>query len=112
MSRTENTFVHEPMPLSPNFPDQDSGRLTLEKGQAMLICIPLSLHEHLLQVNTASTVHLKALVYRVCRKLLHPNGTVIVALPLPYYKHVGRIVGDCASIRPQLRLNDDGGLYV
>ena len=65
----------------------------------------------LLQENTASTGHLKALVvYRVCNKLLHPNGTVIVSLPLPYYKHVGRIVGECALIRPQLLLNDDGGL--
>ena len=110
MNRTENTFVHEPIPLSPSFPDQDIGRLTLEKGQAMLIFIPLNLYEHLLQVNTASTGHLKALVPRVCRKLLHPDGTVIMALPLPYYKHVGRVVGECGSIRPQLRLNDDGGL--
>ena len=111
MSRTENIFVHhEPMPLSPSFPDEDIGRLTLEKGQAMLIFIPLSLHEHLLQENAASTGHLKTLVYRICGKLLHPNGTVIMSLPLPYYKHVGRIVGECALIRPQLHLNDDGGL--
>ena len=106
--RTENTFVHELMPLSPNFSDTDASLLTLEKARAMLIFVPLGLNDHLLSENTASTAHLKGLLYKVCQ-MLNPNGTIILSSTVPYFKHAGHIAGECTFI---LLHDDDGGLYL
>ena len=95
--RSENTCLHELTPLSADFPEKDMFNIKVRR-HAMLMFVSLSHNnqEHLLQDNTASSSHLKRLLYHVCKELLHPKGTVIVSLPVPYYEHVGRIAGELA----------------
>lgn len=102
LGRGENTFLHEDMPLSSTFPDQDIPNLKVKEQRAMLVFISIGHYEHLLQDNTIASEHLKILLYHVCKELLHPKGTAILSLPVPYYKHAGRIVGEFASICPLL----------
>ncbi|CAM9554090.1 unnamed protein product [Ectocarpus fasciculatus] len=90
--RIASTFIHEPTPLNPGFGDQDVGVLKLENGLAKLVFVPLGIHDHLLQENTSAQTHMKGLLYHVCKELLHPEGTVLVSLPVPIYKHQRCIV--------------------
>ncbi|CAM9761847.1 unnamed protein product, partial [Ectocarpus sp. 8 AP-2014] len=90
--RIASTCIHESTPLSSGFSDQDVGVLQLENGLAKLVFIPLGLHDHLLQENPSAQVHMKGLLYHVCKELLHPEGTVLVSLPVPIYKHQRCIV--------------------
>ncbi|CAN0259142.1 unnamed protein product [Ectocarpus sp. 6 AP-2014] len=90
--RIASTCIHESTPLSSGFGDLDVGVLKLENGLAKLVFVPLGLHDHLLQENPSAQVHMKGLLYHVCKELLHPEGTVLVSLPVPIYKHQRCIV--------------------
>lgn len=96
--RIASTFIHGPTPLSSGFGDQDVGVLKLENGLAKLVFVPLGIHDHLLQENPSAQVHMKGLLYHVCKELLHPEGTVLVSLPVPIYKHQRCIVGEFATL--------------
>lgn len=94
--REENTRVHDCRPLGCDFPYQHITNLELVR-QAMLLFVSLNHHEHLLQNTPACNDHLKSLLFHVGTELLHANDTLIVCLPVPYYKHAGRIVGELVS---------------
>lgn len=86
------------MPLNPEFTEHDLHRVKTERP-AMLMFISLSQHEHLLHNNPASSSRLKGLFYHLCKdNILHPKGTVIVSMPVPYYAHAHRIVGEFSTV--------------
>ena len=86
------------MPLGASFP----GRLAeiKLKQPAMLVFVSLNHpnHAHLLHEAPAPSDFLKRLFYHIGKEMLHPKGTVIVALPVPYHKHASRIAGELATI--------------
>ncbi|CAN0243134.1 unnamed protein product, partial [Ectocarpus sp. 4 AP-2014] len=106
--RNASAYIHEPTPLSADFSDQDIETLKAEHSLAKLVFVPLGLHEHLLQESTISTAHLQRLLYHVCKELLHPQGTIIVSLSVPIYKHHGRIVGHLQQSGLGMVVEDQG----
>ena len=86
------------MLLSANFPDQlDQIKL---KQPAMLVFFSLNHpnHAHLLHDATIPGEFLRRPLYHIFQEMLHPNGAVIVALPVPYHKHASRIAGELSTV--------------
>lgn len=109
--RNASAYIHEPTLLNADFSDLDIVTLRAEHGLAKLVFVPLGLHDHLLQDTAMSTAHLHRLPYHVCKELLHPQGTIIVSLPVPIYKHHGRIVGELPSWLIGRKLSDVPSMF-
>eukprot|EP00903_Cladosiphon_okamuranus_P014247 g13236.t1 len=100
--RAEMTLVKElRSPLSADFADSDLPSVTASR-KAMLVFICLNRAPHLLQRPPAAADRLKRVIFQMCYDILHPRGTVIVAMPNPHYLYSGHIA-ECLQ-QPGLQL--------
>lgn len=86
--RTEMTRVHQTK--SPVDSELDSVEAT-RKAKLVFIC--LNRAQHLLTRNAETEERLKRILYHLCKFQSHPRGTIVVAMPTPFYQHAGHIAG-------------------
>lgn len=96
VGREANAHIHESIfPLSRSLRLEDLGALKT-KEKAMLIFIAPAVNEDLTKVTGGWQGRLDKIFYSACDTscMLHPEGTVVVHVPNPYFTHATRLAGN------------------
>lgn len=88
--RGESCIVHDLLLLSEETPATSLATASV-RNAAKLVVVSISADKTLLDTSESADERLGRVMHSVKNNLLHPEGTVAVFVPLPWFTHMGRL---------------------